>query len=544
VSRTKSNGTPRPALHFTPLLRKTALCTALAMALGAGSLAQAQAQDRASSETVNNYVIPAGPLATTLREIARVSGRAVRFETRDVENRQAPALTGPRSAVAAIQEAISNSGLTMKTLPSGELVVFVPELDKVTVTATRGEAETGFKASRSETSTRSGADLLDVPQSVTIVTAKVIETQQSTSVQDVLQNVAGVIASGGGQGLPSYSIRGFTQTATLSNGITDPFAAASNVAGIDRIEVLKGPQAILAGGDSLGGAVNIVNKKPTAETVRDVTLQYGSFQSEQATLDLAGALSDDKKLSYRLIASESRADHNYAGYKGDTNDYLLAQVRWKDATTDFNMGTSYDKSRLAPGGYTFALNGGIQPIPQMLLGDRDDGVLVRSKAVFYSLEHAFSPEVTLVSRMQRTLTMQDLSLHTVRYPLSEEDMLMNFGESNQLSNYSTTSGDHYLRFNFASGPLSHTLSNTRGTTSRWPSISQRRPPFPGWCVMPARCTRDQTANRHRRGYTCRTQSVGTTGMPWSVCAGPSTRADPTRPNIPSPTRPIGMTKSR
>jgi len=472
VSRTKSNGTPRPASSFTPLLRKTALCSALAMALGAGHVAQAQAQDKASSEVASDYAIPAGPLANTLREIARVSGRTVRFEARDVENRRAPALTGPRSAVAAIQEAISNSGLTMKTLGSGELVVFVPELDTVQVTATRGEAEMGFKASRSETSTRSGADLMDVPQAVTIVTAKVMETQQSLSVQDVLQNVAGVVTTDGGQGLPGYSIRGFTQTGTLSNGVTDPFSGASNVAGIDRVEVLKGPQAILSGGDSLGGAVNIVNKKPTAETVRDVALQYGSFQDKRASLDLAGALTEDKHLSYRLILSEARADRNDAGYKGETNDYLLAQVRWKDATTDLNVGTSYDNSRFASGGYTFALNGGLQETPQMRLGDADDGVLVRSKGLFYSLEHAFSPEVTLVSRMQRTLTTQDLSVHLPRFPMSIEDMLINFGESNQLSNFGTTSGDHYLRLNFATGPLAHTLSTGINHTSQKQGVDE------------------------------------------------------------------------
>lgn len=341
---------------------------------------------------------------------------------------------------------------------NGEIRVFVPQLGSVTVTATRGEAETGFKASSSDTATRSGAELLDVPQSVTVITAKVIETQQAMSVQDVLQNVAGVVTRQSAQGTPSYSIRGFTQTSALSNGVSNPFASSGSIASVERIEVLKGPQAILSGGDSLGGGVNIVTKKPTAESVRELGLQYGSHADATATFDLAGAVREDKRVSYRLIGEVARAEHSEAGFKGRETDYLLAQMRWKDEVTDLTFGISYDDQRQVIGRYTFALDGGVQPIPTHRLGDKDMGIQLRTKAVLYSLEHVFSPAATLVSRAQYTETDQDFNLWAARFPMSVADMRLMFGNSNNISGYKTLAGDHYLRLSFQTGPFDHAVS--------------------------------------------------------------------------------------
>nr|WP_255692541.1 TonB-dependent receptor [Luteimonas sp. XNQY3] len=345
----------------------------------------------------------------------------------------------------------------MATLANGDLRVFLPQLGTVSVTAVRDEAETGFKASGSDTATRSGADLLDVPQAITVITAKVIETQQALSVQDVLQNVAGVITRPTVQGA-AYSIRGFTQGSTLSNGVSNPYASSSNIASVERVEILKGPQAILSGGSSLGGGINIVTKKPTTETVRDLAIQYGSKVDASVSLDLAGAMSEDRTLSYRVIGSIARAERSDAGFDGREKDYLLAQVRWKDDATDFIAGVSYDDQRQALGRNTYALGGSIQPIPAIRLGAKQDGIQVRSKALSYSVEHAFSPAVTLVSRAQYTQTEQDLNVWGARFPISTADMRLMFGNSNSVSEFDTLSGDHYLRLSFETGPLHHTLS--------------------------------------------------------------------------------------
>lgn len=447
-----------------PKWKYSLLWGALAFAIGLPVYAETVTNSVTNAQEVKQYAIVAGPLATTLREISRVSGTAIQFDSIDVQDAKAPAISGSLNTIAAVQQAISNSGLTMTTLSNGAIRVYIHRLGTITVTASRSEAEQGFKASRSSTATRSGADLKETPAAITVVTAKVIETQQAQSVQDILQNVAGVVTRESAQGVASYQVRGLTQTSALSNGVSNPYASSANVAGIERVEVLKGPQAILSGGDSLGGAVNIVTKKPTAERIRDVSVSYATHKDVSTIVDIGDAITDDKKLSYRVVGSLARADHNDAGFDGREADYLLGELRWKDEATDLTVGASYDKSYAAQNRYTIGL-GGIQPIPSIRLGNKHDGAKVESKSVFYDFERIMTPWATLVSRLQYTETDQDLNVWNIRYPVSTSAMIMSLGNSNNLQNYKTLSGDHYVRFNFDTGAINHKLSTGVNHTS-------------------------------------------------------------------------------
>lgn len=410
-----------------------------------------------TSLQLSNYSIAAGPLANSLRAISKISGREIRFEVIDVQDQKVPALNGTYHPLTALQQVLQSTGLTYTVLSNGVIQIHAHHLGAITVTATSSEAELGFKASRSDTATRSGAELRQVPQAITVVTAKVIETQQAQSVQEILQNVSGVVTRESAQGVASYQIRGFTQTGGLVNGVANPYSSSTNVAGIDRIEVLKGPTAILSGGDALGGSLNIVLKKPTAERVRDLTLSYASHQDLSATLDLSDALTNNKKLSYRIVGSKSKADHNDAGFDGRENEYLLAALRWKDQNTDLTIGASYDQSYAPQNRYTFGLES-ISSVPKNRLGAAHDGIEVETKTVYYDFERIIAPWLTFVSRLQYAETEQDLDVWNAQYVISTEEMIMGMGNSNNLQDYQTLSGDHYLRFNFNTAAMTHKLS--------------------------------------------------------------------------------------
>ena len=98
--------------------------------------------------------------------------------------------------------------------------------------------------------------------------------------------------------------------------------------------MLKGPDAILLGGDNLGGTINIVTKKPNAEERLYASMDTGSFGLVRGTIDANRALTDDNRLSARIIATAATADRNFGGYRGN-EDYLFApSLRYKNATTD------------------------------------------------------------------------------------------------------------------------------------------------------------------------------------------------------------------
>ncbi|MBO9643752.1 MAG: TonB-dependent siderophore receptor [Pseudacidovorax sp.] len=453
---------PVKSLTLRPApFRFSGICTALALALPAGVHAQQQAGPATTSQAPSasrTFSIPAGPLSATLQAIADIGGKRVQFDEADLKGLQAPAISQQTTEQGAVQAAISGSGLTMATNPDGSIRVFVQQLAAVAVTATRDEAETGFRAGSSSTATRGDADLRDVPQSVTVLTAKVFETQQAATVEDALRNVAGVVVRPGAQGASAFNIRGFgTANSTLSNGLSDPNSVKTNIAGVERVEVLKGPQALLAGTNALGGTLNIVTKKPTTERIRDVTVSYGSHAERTGTVDLAGAINDSKELSYRVIASATRAGGSAAGYDGRTQNYGLGEIRWKNADTDFIFGASADKSRVAPDRYTVAIRGFIEPPAPTLPGNRGDGIDTDTRSVFYTLQHSFSDALQFTSRMQRTTTDLDLSLWTAQFPVSTANLLLNYSGTVSRTNQTTTSGDHYLSYKFKTGPLEQRL---------------------------------------------------------------------------------------
>jgi iron complex outermembrane receptor protein len=451
-AKTKSRGIK------TVNLTLTALCGALTLLTMCTTHAEEKSDPVSSTVVYKTYAIAAGPLANSLREISKISGQVIRFEAVDVQNLKAPAIEGQLATLDALQLALSQSGLTYSQLGNGQIQVHVHYLGALTVIAQTDEAERGYKVSRSSTAVRSDSELKDTPQAITVITSKAIEAQQSQTVQDVLENVAGVTLHESAQGVPTYKVRGHFAEGGLVNGVQNYYAGSTNIAGVERVEVLKGPQAVLAGERSFGGVVNIVTKKPTAERIRDVSLSYGSHQNISGSFDLAGALTQDKKLSYRVIGSLTRQDHNDAGFDGRESDYLLAQLRWKDDVTDLTGGISYDNQHFPQNRYTFALTNQVQEEPEMVLGHPSDGFDVKSSSVFYDLERILSPHVTLVSRMSYSEQRQDLNLHLIQSPSSVATMTMNFNNSSNRTEYKTTSGDHYLRFNFDTGPVSHKLS--------------------------------------------------------------------------------------
>lgn len=412
------------------------------------------------------YDLQPGPLSQTLRQIATIGGQEIRFVESDIATVVAAQVSGQLSAEQAVNAALTGSGLSVNTDAEGRLHVFATaKAQTVVVTAKRDQAETSFKADYSDTTTRSGAMLRDVPQSVTIITSKVLETQQVLSLQDALRNVSGVAFIQSPQGLPTFSVRGFSQTSTTTNGVTDRGASQTNVFGVERVEVLKGPQAILSGAGSLGGGVNVVMKKPQAETIRDLTVQYGTHDDATVAADLSGALTADKKLTYRLIGSDAQSSGTTVGYKGRKDKFIMPEVRWKDEKADLIVGMSYGEQELPVPAYTFALRDGtILPRAPMLMSNPSDGFDSTQKRLFYQLEYKFAPWLTFESRVQRTLQDDFLHLYTpfgIQYSTGAAPAPLGtsiFSPGNNRTLTRTSSGDHYFRSKFDTWAVEHNLS--------------------------------------------------------------------------------------
>ncbi len=449
--------------RFAP--RKLILPGALAgvFALSAPPGVHAQVPAAGNVASVHFYDLQPGPLVQTLEAIEKISGRRIDFDRADLAKDRAGAVDGNYSAGAAINLALAGTRYTLNEDGAGTLVVMPAA--KVEVVAKRDQAETEFKADRSDTATRSGTSLHLVPGSVTLITSKVLESQQATDLTDALRNVSGMSFAKTPQANTTFGVRGFSASSD-SNGITDNSATTRSVFAVERVEVLKGPQAILSGGDSLGGAVNIVVKKPQAETIRDLTVQYGSYDDRTIAGDLSGAAGGDKRFTYRTVASVQDARRNQVGMNGKNSKSFMQALRWKDGTTDFIASAEYTNDKNPLDQYTFARRDGvILPVPHRLLANPADGVDVKVRRFGYQLERKLGENVILVSRLQDT--HQDIDLHIpapsgLTYAQGAAPDAprpdMQFYASRMFSSEHGLSGDHYLRFNVPTGDVRHKLS--------------------------------------------------------------------------------------
>lgn len=162
----------------------------------------------------------------------------------------------------------------------------------------------GYKANRSASATRTDTALHETPQSVSVVPKAVLQDTGATRLQDGLDYAGGVGRANnfGGQGLTTFTVRGFTTGEFYRNGfpINRGYPNAPDANTVERLEVIRGPASSLYGRGDPGGTFNVVSKQPLPEPKVTLGSQFDDQGMHRATLDAAGPLNQDGSLAYRL----------------------------------------------------------------------------------------------------------------------------------------------------------------------------------------------------------------------------------------------------
>jgi catecholate siderophore receptor len=155
--------------------------------------------------------------------------------------------------------------------------------------------------------TKTDTALRDIPQSITVLTRDLIDDQAMRSIADVLRYVpGGQVAQGEGH-RDQIVLRGNNTTADFFvDGLRDDVQYYRDLYNAERIEVLKGPNAMIFGRGGGGGVVNRVIKKADGELRREATLQFGSYDQYRGMVDLGGAVTD--AVSLRLNGFYENSD--------------------------------------------------------------------------------------------------------------------------------------------------------------------------------------------------------------------------------------------
>ena len=170
--------------------------------------------------------------------------------------------------------------------------------------------------------------LRDIPQSITVVTEKLIDDRNLDTVKEALKNTAGItyLAAEGGE--EDIRLRGFSLQATgdlFIDGMRDPAFYDRDTFNLDRLEVLRGSASMLFGRGSTGGAVNQVSKVPRLINEHQVDLTLGSHAYRRLLGDFN--IHTGEGAALRLNAMVTKADNNGSGASIDKSG-LAAAYRW------------------------------------------------------------------------------------------------------------------------------------------------------------------------------------------------------------------------
>ena len=220
---------------------------------------------------------------------------------------------------------LASAALSLVLPPVAEAQDIAADLGTIIVT---GQTR-GYVAVNSVTATKTDTALIDVPQSISVITREQLDDQAAYSLSDVLRYVPGVTVGQGEGNRDQITLRGQNTTADFFlDGVRDDVQYYRGLYNLERVEVLKGPYALIFGRGGGGGIVNRVQKTPKSSGFfANGRLSTNSFGAYDVSGDVNTPLGE--RAAVRLNAVyENLANHRdaYEGQRFAVNPYLAADL--------------------------------------------------------------------------------------------------------------------------------------------------------------------------------------------------------------------------
>ncbi len=216
--------------------------------------------EEAQGLTVRNLTIPESALDATISAYEQLTGIAVRFSipAETIAGFRSPGLNGLYTEDQALRALLTGTGLSYQIDAAGGVTISVRASESITVQdSTPTLSLDGYPA-----------PLLDVPQSVSVISQATIQEQGATTLRDTLRNAPGIslaAGEGGSQG-DNLTLRGFTaRNDIFLDGMRDFGSYYRDPFNYREVEVLEGPSSVTFGRGSTGGVINQESKAPVAQ---------------------------------------------------------------------------------------------------------------------------------------------------------------------------------------------------------------------------------------------------------------------------------------
>jgi iron complex outermembrane receptor protein len=220
------------------------------------------------------------------------------------------------------------------------------------------EGDQGYLSTNAISGTSLNTAIRDLPMPLEVINSELIEDLQATDLEESLEYSAGVYTqsfqnnSGANEGAfndssPSATSLNAAYTNTISlRGYTVPnsqrlgfrvgaivprynvvIGGSTDTITTERIEVVRGPQALLYGINVLSGIVNIIPKEPLFDPAYRVNISTGSYGYRRASIDATGPIIK-QKLAYRFLTAYTEQGHWSMFQETEREDYAL-QFKWR-----------------------------------------------------------------------------------------------------------------------------------------------------------------------------------------------------------------------
>jgi catecholate siderophore receptor len=389
---------------FIFTLGALALSTA---ALAAQPASSARARIAADTTTRFRFEIPAKPLREALAVFGRQAGLRIEGDLQDDDARSHP-VSGALTAPAALRQLLAGTGYAARfrsayvvTISSSRTAMprdsASHRLDPVVVSA-RAARRSGYTAARTSFATKTDMPLRDVPQAVTVVGHELIADQAMQSMADVARYIPGVTMGQGEGNRDAPTIRGQSSTADFFvDGVRDDAQYFRDVYNLERVEALKGANAMIFGRGGGGGVINRVSKTAGWAPVRAFTLEGGSYDHKRATLDLGDGLGATLAARVNAVLERSR---NFRDASDLAREGVNPTATLLFGTTMLGVGYEYFRDRRTADRGIPSFDGAPSDADiTTFFGNPDVSVArVIVNAADVALDHRFGERVTLRNR--------------------------------------------------------------------------------------------------------------------------------------------------
>jgi catecholate siderophore receptor len=172
----------------------------------------------------------------------------------------------------------------------------------------------GYQVPATSSATRTLTPLRDVPQSVTVTTRELMRDQLMLSIGDVMRYTPGIQVHQGENNRDQVVIRGNSSSADFFlNGVRDDVQYYRDLYNLERIEALKGPNAMVFGRGGGGGVVNRVTKEAVFQPVRELSAQAGAYGHRRLAADVDQPVSATLALRLNAMYEDSDSFRRYVG---------------------------------------------------------------------------------------------------------------------------------------------------------------------------------------------------------------------------------------